>query len=211
MSTLLGSECVAHDHCGLLILGSKTTYFLWSPFRFEWVCLFITFMFRLIMAFHIATFSKSHGFWTYETHWFSAPSGKYEHKWICPLWIKCSIFAVYFYFFGERHLFIIFLSLRLTRLFLSFFFTCPFLSSVSLSFSGAVVCISPFVFYMYRYLLSFYHLFMCNLPLTVSSVCTVYQTWLAERYHVGWLNSHAIGLCVSTTTTIKTTTAAPVK
>ncbi len=38
--------------------------------------------------------------------------------------------------------------------------------SVSLAcfstFSGAVVCISPFVFYMYRYLsFSFYRLFMC--------------------------------------------------
>ncbi len=26
---------------------------------------------------------------------------------------------------------------------------------------------------------------------------------------MGWLNSHAIGLCVSTTTTVKTTKAAP--
>ncbi len=157
MSTLLGSECVAQDPGGLLILGSETTYFLWSPFRFEWVCLFITFMFCLIMAFHIATFNKSHGFWTYETHWFSATSGKYEHKWICPFWIKCSIFTVHFSFFRERHLFLIFLSLRLTCLFLSFFFTCLFLSlspshspvslfllhlSISLSFSVSLACFS---------------------------------------------------------------------
>ncbi len=62
---------------------------------------------------------------------------------------------------------------------------------------------------------SFYCLFMCNLPqlshLSALSSRNVYQTWLAERYHVGWLHSHAIGLCVSTTTTVKTTTAAPMK
>ncbi len=64
------------------------------------------------------------------------------NKWIRPFWIKCSIFAVHFSFFRERHLFLIFLFLRLTCLFLSFFFTRLFLSSVSLSFSVSLACFS---------------------------------------------------------------------
>ena len=106
MSMLLGSECVAQDPGGLVILGSETTYLLWSHFRFKWVCWFKTFIFGLIMAFHTGPFNKCHSFWTYETHRFSAPSGKYEQKWVCPFRIKCSISAVHFSFFGERHLFL---------------------------------------------------------------------------------------------------------
>ena len=106
MSTLLGSECVAQDPGGLVILGSETTCLLWSHFRFKWVCWFKTLIFGLIMAFHTGPFNKCHSFWTYETHRFSAPSGKYEQKWVCPFRIKCSISAVHFSFFGERHLFL---------------------------------------------------------------------------------------------------------
>ncbi len=96
----------------------------------------------------------------------------------------------------------LFLFLCLTRLFLSL---SPAQSSVSLLLFSTYIAI----------LFSFYLLFMCNLPqlshLSALSSRNVYQTWLAERYHVGWLHSHAIGLCVSTTTTVKTTTAAPMK
>ncbi len=79
----------------------------------------------------------------------------------------------------------------------------PAQSSVSLLLFSTCIAI---------FLSSFHVLLAANSLICLHSVeSQCYQTWLAERYHVGWLNSHAIGLCVSTTTTVKTTKAAPVE
>ena len=175
-------------------MGSETSYFLWSHFRFEWVGLFKSFMFCLIMAFHIGTFNKCHSFWKYETHRFSAPSGKYEQKWVCPFRIKCSIFAVHFCFFGERHLFLTFLSFS-PFLSLSLSRSCFSTFSVSLLFLNFLrltpLFLSLCFLYLYRCLsVSFYHLLMCNLPLTLSSVCTVESQCLPPGMHrLDWLSS----------------------
>lgn len=109
--------------------------------------------------------------------------------------VSSRFITVRFPFFGERHLYLIFLSLS------------PSHSSVSLSLVFflhflRLICIFFSFFFLFT-------IFSCATCLLLShlSNCRVAmftawnaQTWLVEQYHVGWLNLHAIGLCVSSST-----------
>lgn len=118
------------------------------------------------------------------------------------LLIKCSIFTFHVSFFAQPYFFLIFRSLSSIHCFSIFFFS---------TFSSAIICISPFFFYIAVFL--FFLLFSHVTLRCQGCRVQVFSTRNAQIELTEWLNLYPICLCFFSqrAATVKSRKTAPIK